>query len=90
MERLEILSNSNNGFEIAGKDLEMRGPGDFLGIRQSGALSFSEFDISRDANLAAQAAAAAEDIISGKLMISGYEQELLDRISENLRGGILL
>ena len=35
-ERLRALERTNNGFELAEKDLELRGPGDFLGTRQSG------------------------------------------------------
>ena len=35
-ERLEIMTKTNNGFEIAQRDFELRGPGDYLGKRQSG------------------------------------------------------
>ncbi len=45
--RLEILVKSNDGFFIAGEDLRLRGPGDLLGIRQSGMLEFRLGDISR-------------------------------------------
>ena len=58
MERLNVLKTSNNGFEIAAKDLELRGPGEFMGIRQSGALSFKNFDIYRDADIAQKAITA--------------------------------
>ncbi len=90
MERLSILNDSNNGFEIAAKDLEMRGPGEFLGIRQSGALSFKCFDVFRDAELAAKASEAANDIISGRITISTEEKVLLDEKSQRLQGRILL
>ena len=36
MERLQILENSNDGFYVAKQDLQLRGPGDLFGIRQSG------------------------------------------------------
>ncbi len=36
MQRLQALETSNDGFALAQIDLEMRGPGDFLGTRQSG------------------------------------------------------
>lgn len=50
-ERLQVLHASNNGFYIAEKDLRMRGPGDFYGIRQSGDLNFRIADIIGDADV---------------------------------------
>lgn len=38
LERVKILTSTNDGFEIARKDLELRGPGQFLGVKQSGLL----------------------------------------------------
>ncbi len=49
--RLEILNKSNDGFYIASEDLKLRGPGDFLGIRQSGALGFALADVYQDADM---------------------------------------
>lgn len=59
MERLRILENSNDGFEVAKKDLELRGPGDLFGIRQSGELFFRMADIYQDAKELSQANDAA-------------------------------
>lgn len=36
MARLQIMAETNDGFVLAEKDLEMRGPGDFIGVRQHG------------------------------------------------------
>ncbi|MBN2135510.1 MAG: ATP-dependent DNA helicase RecG [Acidobacteria bacterium] len=47
-ERLKIMRESNDGFVIAGKDLEIRGPGEFLGTRQSGLPKFRAANIIRD------------------------------------------
>ena len=58
-ERLEILNHSNDGFEIAGEDLKLRGPGDFMGIEQSGAFHFRYADIYQDADMLKS---AAEDV----------------------------
>ena len=50
-ERLNILLNSNDGFEIANADMKLRGPGDIFGIRQSGDVIFKIGDIYQDAEL---------------------------------------
>jgi len=46
--RLDALRNSNDGFEIAKIDLEIRGPGEVFGTRQTGELQFRMADLSRD------------------------------------------
>ncbi|MBR3309176.1 MAG: ATP-dependent DNA helicase RecG [Lachnospiraceae bacterium] len=90
MERLEILKTSNDGFEIASKDLEMRGPGEFTGIRQSGALSFKNFDIYRDADIAQKAIEAVNDYLSGRLRLTKSEEELLLERTSLEAGAVLL
>ena len=76
-ERLEILKTSNNGFEIAAKDLEMRGPGEFLGIRQSGELAFKNFDLYRDAGLAEIARNCVNGILNGDIQLSDAEKDAI-------------
>lgn len=68
-ERLETMRTTYNGFEIAEKDLEMRGPGDFFtssdtGLRQSGGLEFKLASLCSDTNLTALAFAAARKLIN--------------------------
>ena len=70
-ERLAVLKNSNDGFEIASEDLRLRGPGDFFGIRQSGELPFRLGDIYTDAAVLKDAEEAAERTIKGKNNLSG-------------------
>ncbi len=48
MQRIRIMTSTNNGFEIAEKDLELRGPGEIQGTRQSGALNFRLASIVQD------------------------------------------
>jgi ATP-dependent DNA helicase RecG len=50
-ERLQVMRETTDGFRIAEKDLELRGPGEVLGTRQTGQLSFRIADLSRDAHL---------------------------------------
>ena len=50
-ERLQVMRDTNDGFRIAEKDLELRGPGEVLGTRQTGQLAFRIADLARDAHL---------------------------------------
>ena len=63
-ERLEILVKSNDGFQIAGEDLRLRGPGDFFGIRQSGLMEFKIADVYQDAEILKEAGEAAGAILA--------------------------
>ncbi|KAF0243631.1 MAG: ATP-dependent DNA helicase [Planctomycetota bacterium] len=64
MKRLRILEETQDGFRIAEEDLRMRGPGEFLGARQSGAPEFHLADLVRDAGVLVQARDSAFDLIS--------------------------
>ena len=59
-ERLGIMAKTNDGFVIAEKDLELRGPGELLGIRQSGLPEFRIGNIVRDRELLETAKKEAE------------------------------
>ena len=62
-QRLEILTQTNDGFVVAEKDLEIRGPGEFLGFRQSGLPEMLLADLINDAKILEEARHAAIDII---------------------------
>ena len=59
-ERLAALRGSNDGFEIARRDLELRGPGELLGTRQAGLMQLKVADLMRDADLMPRVQAAAD------------------------------
>ncbi|MDR7152799.1 ATP-dependent DNA helicase RecG [Hydrogenophaga palleronii] len=58
-ERLRAMAETHDGFEIARRDLEIRGPGEFLGARQSGAALLRFADLATDTHLLAWARSAA-------------------------------
>jgi ATP-dependent DNA helicase RecG len=76
-ERLSILVQSDDGFKIAEKDLELRGPGEFLGRRQSGLPGFRVAHILRDVRLLEEAREDARDILARDPKLELPEHRLL-------------
>ena len=62
-ERLDLFAATRDGFEVAERDLQLRGPGEFLGTRQSGALRFRMGNIVRDHELMECARDTAIDLM---------------------------
>lgn len=76
-ERLNIMTETNDGFVIAEKDLQLRGPGEFLGTRQSGLPDLIISDIVRDAKILEQARNEAINFVkSDKLSAYPHLQEV--------------
>ncbi|MGH8034207.1 MAG: ATP-dependent DNA helicase RecG, partial [Lysobacterales bacterium] len=63
-ERLGIMRQTTDGFKIAEKDLELRGPGEVLGTRQTGMMQFRVADLARDQRLLERIPAVAGRILS--------------------------
>ncbi len=63
-ERVMWLEKTNDGFELAEADLKIRGPGEFVGTRQSGALGFKMADLVVDIEILKKARQAAKEVIS--------------------------
>jgi ATP-dependent DNA helicase RecG len=63
-ERLEIMRETNDGFRIAEKDLELRGPGEVLGTRQTGMMQFRVADLGRDAHLLRKIPPVADHLLN--------------------------
>jgi len=62
-ERLDQFAGTRDGFEVAERDLQLRGPGEFLGTRQSGALRFRMGNIVRDLELMERARDVAIEVV---------------------------
>lgn len=69
-ERLKVIRETNDGFEIARRDLELRGPGELLGTRQTGLAQLRVADLMRDADLLPRIQQAAE------LMLGAYPDNI--------------
>jgi len=70
--RLRIMSESGDGFRIAEEDLQIRGPGDFFGTRQSGLPDLRVANIVRDSLLLGEARKEAFSVIESDPEIKGY------------------
>lgn len=64
LERLKLLTNIHDGFVLAEEDLKLRGPGEFLGIRQHGLHDFKLADLSKDTDILLKTRKLIQEIIN--------------------------
>lgn len=79
--RLDVLSQSNDGFFIASEDLRLRGPGDVIGTQQSGMDAFRLADIYADAEILKLASDAVDEVLQTDSSLKMYpelSEKLLD------------
>lgn len=87
--RLDILVKSNDGFFIASEDLKLRGPGDILGLRQSGLMEFQLGDIFTDSKILKTASEAAAALLDQNPELSGAEyKELREKLEQFKNRGV--
>jgi ATP-dependent DNA helicase RecG len=86
-ERLGIMAKTNNGFVIAEKDLELRGPGELLGTKQSGLPEFRIGNLVRDQTILDRARRAAEFYLTKK-QDSPSTKKMIDQVSKDPRFGL--
>jgi ATP-dependent DNA helicase RecG len=80
--RLEVMAETTDGFVIAERDLEIRGPGEFLGTRQSGLPELAVANLARDQDLLSQAQLEARAIVDEDPELRSEEHERLRRALE--------
>lgn len=85
--RLEILCSTSSGFDIAEADLELRGPGEFYGVRQAGLSDLRAADLIRDARLLDHARRDAERILDFDPRLELSEHQAIARAAARLRIG---
>ncbi|MGB9866779.1 MAG: ATP-dependent DNA helicase RecG [Bacillota bacterium] len=85
--RLEVITRTHSGFEIAEEDLKLRGPGEFLGTRQHGEIQFRVADLGKDLDLLVAARKEAERVLQRDPTLASHarlrqvlEQRLWDRL----------
>ncbi|MBQ7109105.1 MAG: ATP-dependent DNA helicase RecG [Clostridia bacterium] len=91
-ERMKIMCETNDGFKISEKDLEIRGPGEFLGTRQHGLPAMRVGNLMSDMQILRDAHDAAFEILENDPTLSMTEnQELKNNINKNIEqlGGVL-
>jgi ATP-dependent DNA helicase RecG len=79
-QRLETMRETNDGFVIAEKDLQLRGPGELLGTRQTGLAAFRVADLARDAALLPRVRTLADRLLAD-------DAALADRVVQRWVGG---
>lgn len=84
-ERMKIMVQTSNGFEIAEKDLELRGPGEIEGTRQSGMVNFRLADIVKDKPIVELARSAVEAILEADPELNSAENLRLKNYLQSLR-----
>jgi ATP-dependent DNA helicase RecG len=82
--RLDTMVRTNDGFEIAEVDLQLRGPGDILGTQQSGELNLKIADLSRDTQLVVLARDEARNILTNDPNLENPENSVIRTILTQL------
>ena len=78
--RMRLMCESQDGFELAQKDLEIRGPGDFFGTRQHGIPTLRAANLYTDLNIASEACDAVNAVLDKK----SSEAETLEKSIEEM------
>ena len=75
--RMETMTNTNDGFELAEVDLKLRGAGDLMGTKQSGILDLKIADLSKDGQILMLARKSAVEILSSDPLLENNKNLLL-------------
>ena len=91
--RIQVMVRSNNGFDIAEEDLNIRGPGEFFGTRQSGVPNFKIANILSDASLLEMAKKEAEALVKSDTVVkcsctSALKTDATDTLARTSRDSI--
>ncbi len=89
--RLNILCETNDGFKLAEADMEIRGPGEFFGLRQSGILNFTSTDLVKDKDLLIRVRETAFKLVNEDPLLKNPENQIIKKyITNNLQDSLYL
>ncbi|MBQ8733025.1 MAG: DNA helicase RecG, partial [Anaerotignum sp.] len=89
-ERMKTMTESEDGFVISEKDLKLRGPGEFFGIRQHGLPELKIADLYKDMAILKEAQSAAAELLKKDRFLEAEEHQLLrEHIDGYLEGKTL-
>ncbi len=86
--RLNTMVKTNNGFEIAETDLQLRGPGNIEGTQQSGLLDLKVSDLTTDQDLLMQCRKCVEDIFAADPQLAAPEHQILNQAFQAKNAGL--
>lgn len=84
MERMKVMAETNDGFVIAEKDLELRGPGEVLGLKQHGIPELKLADFFKHRSVLLQSKQDVEEILEGRFDLSEMERSILQKKTEEV------
>jgi len=90
--RLKVMTETNDGFKIAEKDLEIRGPGEFFGVKQHGLPELKLANIFEDIEILKLAQKAVEKFLNNDITFKRHDTmkaELIERFKDKLEGIVL-
>lgn len=86
--RLNTMVKTNNGFEIAEIDMQLRGPGNIDGTQQSGVLDLKMADLATDQEILIQARKCVEDIFEKDPQLAAPEHQILNQSFQSKNAGL--
>jgi ATP-dependent DNA helicase RecG len=87
-ERIKIMVETNDGFEIANTDLKLRGPGDLMGTQQSGILDLLIADLGKDQAILEQAREGAQKILQEDPQLNLYKNVYIKKQLESIKKNV--
>ena len=84
-ERMKIMEETTDGFELSEQDLVLRGPGDFFGVEQHGLSPFKIANLYRDSEILQIASKAAKEVLANRELFEDFLQYVRKKYPERVQ-----